>query len=120
MHLGDGERVQRIVQAWAAGDEVRGLALYWDMVYGYLAGLLASDANVRSAALVVRFETMCAAPVETLRAVLEHCQLADSESVALRLAPGIRYSKYYPSNFSPEDFDIIQEETGGTASWFGY
>jgi hypothetical protein len=37
MNLGDGKRVQEIVEAWAAGDEVRGLAMYWDMVYGYLA-----------------------------------------------------------------------------------
>src|SRR5262249_58048855 len=73
MHLGDGDRVRRIVAAWAAGDEVRGLALYWDMVYGYLARLLAADAQVRDAALVVRYETLEAAPAETLPAVLPHC-----------------------------------------------
>src|SRR5205807_7230543 len=39
MNLGDGERVQQIMQAWQASEEVRGLALYWDMVYGYLARL---------------------------------------------------------------------------------
>src|SRR5262249_1679220 len=68
MHLGDGDRVRRIVAAWEAGDEVRGLALYWDMVYGYLARLLAADARVRDAALVVRYEALEAAPAETLRA----------------------------------------------------
>ena len=120
MHLGDGERVRRIMAAWAAGDEVRGLATYWDMVYGYLARLLASDAQVRAAALVVRFETVCDAPADTLRAVLGHCMLPDAESIVQRHAPGIRKPDYYQNNFSPNDLDVIREETAATASLWGY
>src|SRR5205807_4992496 len=115
MHLGDGERVRRVMEAWAAGDEVRGLAMYWDMVHGYLARLLASDARVRDAALVVRFETLCAAPAETLRAVFAHCALPDAESIVARHAPVIRVPTYYDSNFSPEDLAVIEAETAGTA-----
>src|SRR5579864_75011 len=33
MNLGDSERVGKIQEAWTAGEEVRGLAMYWDMVY---------------------------------------------------------------------------------------
>ncbi len=120
MHLGDGERVQQIRQAWAAGDEVRGLAVYWNMVHGYLAGLLASDAQVRAAALAVRFETICDAPVQTLQAVLGHCLLPDAERIALRHAPGIRYPDYYRNHFSAGELDVIREETAGTASLWGY
>jgi hypothetical protein len=120
MHLGDGERVRRIRGAWAAGDEVRGLALYWDMVYGYLARLLASDARVRDAALVVRFEALCAAPAETLRAVLEHCALPDAERVVERHASAIRAPTYYESKFSPEELAVIRQETAGTAGLLGY
>jgi hypothetical protein len=120
MHLGDGERIQRIVDAWAAGEEVRGLARYWDMVYGYLARLLASDAGVRAATRVVRFETICDAPGETLRAVLEHCLLPDAERLVEQHAPGIRYPTYYQSPFSPHDLDVIREETAATASLWGY
>src|SRR5207249_4742017 len=36
MHLGDDVRVRQIMKTWEAGDEVRGLAMYWDMVYAYL------------------------------------------------------------------------------------
>jgi hypothetical protein len=120
MNLGDGNRVQEIMRAWAAGDEVRGLAMYWDMVYGYLARLLESDAQVRAAALVVRFETLCERPAETLRGVFHHCQLPDSESIIERYAPGIRSPTYYSSNFSPHDLDVIREETAATARLWGY
>jgi hypothetical protein len=120
MHLGDGERVRRIVDAWATGDEVRGQALYWDLIYAYLARLLDSDARVRAASLVVRFETICDAPSETLRAVLSHCQLPDAESIVKRFAPGIRYPTYYQNNFSPHDLDAIREEIAATASLWGY
>src|SRR5262249_35403509 len=37
LNLGDGERVRDVLRAWAAGEEVRGWAASWDMVYGHLA-----------------------------------------------------------------------------------
>jgi hypothetical protein len=120
MHLGDGDRVRRVAAAWAAGDEVRGLALYWDMVYGYLARLLATDARLRQAALVVRFEALCADPEDTLRAVLGHCALPDADSIVDRHASGIRSPTYYQHKFSPEDLAVIRAETAGTASLWGY
>jgi hypothetical protein len=120
INLGDGARARRIRQAWAAGEEVRGLAMYWDMVYGYLADLLASDAALREAALVVRFESLCADPQDTLRAVLGHCALPDADSVVERHAPGIRSPNYYDSNLSAEDLAVIRAETAGTAWRWGY
>jgi hypothetical protein len=120
MHLGDGERVRRIVAAWAAGDEVRGLAMHWDMVYGYLARLLASDARVRDAALAVRFEALGAAPAETLRAVLGHCRLPDAERLVERHVPRIRPPTSSASTFSAEDLAVIRAETAGTACLWGY
>src|SRR5256885_17146227 len=77
MNLGDGERVRAIQRAWAAGEEVRGWAYYWDMVHGHLARLLDADPQVRAATKVVHFEDLCAAPAETIRAVLDHCVLPD-------------------------------------------
>jgi hypothetical protein len=120
MNLGDGERVQQIMHAWRAGDEVRGLALYWDMVYGYLARLLDSDAQVHAATHIVRFETMCEAPHETLRAVLGHCKLPDSERVVQQRAPSVRYPAYYQHHFSERDLQVIEEHTAGTARMWGY
>jgi hypothetical protein len=120
MHLGDGERTRRIQSAWARREEVRGTAAYWDVVHRCLAGLLASDERVRNAALVVRFETLCASPAETLRAVLAHCELPDAEPVVRRHAPAIRLPSYYESNFSAEEIAVIRDETAETARLFGY
>ncbi len=120
MNLGDRERVRKIFRAWGEGEEVRGWAMSWDMVYGYLARLLASESPVRAAALVVRFETMCAAPVETLRAVAEHCVLPDAERLVERHAPGIHVPAYYQSHFSADELAVIREETAATAALWGY
>ncbi|HJT79347.1 MAG TPA: sulfotransferase, partial [Gemmataceae bacterium] len=119
MNLGSRDGVRQIQQDWAAGDEVRGLARYWALVYGHLARLLAADAAVRAAALVVRFEALCEAPAETLRAVLAHCGLPDADAIVERYAAGVRIPSYYSSNFSARDLDVIREETAATAGLWG-
>jgi hypothetical protein len=120
MHLGDPEKVRRVVDAWRNGEEVRGLAIYWDMVHGYLAGLLAENAALRDAALVVRFESLCADPARVLEDVLRHCALPDAERVAASHAPRIRVPGYYDSRLTPEEIAVIREETAATASRWGY
>lgn len=116
MNLGDSGRVQAIQRAWAVGEEVRGWAWYWDMVYGHLTRLLETDARVRAATKVVHFEDLCAAPAETIRSVLEHCALPDGERVAAQLASSIRAPDYYQSPFSPAELALIREETASTAN----
>jgi hypothetical protein len=120
INLGDAGRVRAIQGAWAAGEEVRGLALCWDMVYGHLAGLLASDERVRAATLVVRFEDLCAAPAETIRAVLAHCALPDAERVVARFAPGIRPPDYYRFPFTLYELALVRDLTADTAARWGY
>jgi Sulfotransferase family len=120
MNLGDGERVRAILRAWAAGEEVRGWACYWDMVYGHLARLLDADAQVRAAVRIVRFEDLCDAPAETIRVLLDHCALPDGERVVARFAPAIRAPDYYQSSFSAAELALIHAETAHTASHWGY
>jgi Sulfotransferase family len=120
INLGDSEQVQGIRRAWAAGEEVRGWARYWKMIYGYLAQLLNSNAQVGAAARIVRFESLCDNPTETIRAALEHCSLPDGEQCLARYGAEIRRPNYYKTSFSPEDLAIIHEETSGTASHWGY
>jgi hypothetical protein len=120
MHLGDAARVRQVLDAWAAGEEVRGLAIYWDMVYRYLAHLLDADAPVRDAALVVRYEELCAAPGETLQAVFAHCALSDADRIIDRHAADIQAPTYYQSNFSAQEQAIIREETVEAARLWNY
>lgn len=116
MNLGDGERVRAIQRAWAAGEEVRGWACYWDMVYGHLARLLDDDAQVRAATKVVRFEDLCESPVKTIRSVIDHCSLPDTERVVAQFAPSIRSSDYHENPFSAAELAVIREETASTAN----
>ena len=94
--------------------------MYWDMVYGYLARLLAGDACVRAAARVVRFEALCDAPAQTLRDALEHCALPEAEAVVAQHAGRIRRPAYYTKNLSSRDLEVIQEHTAATARLWGY
>jgi hypothetical protein len=116
MNLGDGERVRAIQRSWAAGEEVRGWACYWDMVYSHLAHLLDADARVRAATKVVRFEDLCAAPAETIRAVLEHCALPGGEQVVAQFTPSVRSPDYYLSPLSAAERALIREETAFSAN----
>ncbi len=120
MHLGDSAKVRRVLDAWHAGDEVRGLAICWDMAYGHLARLLTANTALREAALVVPYESLCAAPAAVLEGVLRHCALADAGSVVGRHSPAIRAPDYYDSGLSPADRAVIREETAATASFWGY
>ncbi len=120
MNLGERERVAEVRRAWANGDEVRGLAICWDMVYGHLARVLAHDERVRTVSLVVRFETLCAEPASTLRAVFDHCRLDDGEPTLQRQTRRIRLPDYYKIEFSDADRAIIREETAATALRWGY
>jgi hypothetical protein len=120
MHLGDGDRVREILAAWARGDEVRGLAMYWDAVYRWLADLIAADDGVRAAVRVVRYEDVGAAPAATLQAALDHCGLSAGDVVAGQLAAGVRSATTSPASFSASDREIITAETRVTAARWGY
>jgi len=120
MNLGDRERVQKILDAWAVGEEVRGWAIYWDMVYRYLAELLESNEAVRAASLIVRFETLCEHPAASLQAALDHCGLPNPQPIIDRFASTIRKPDYYQNLFSAEELALIHEVTGTTAGRWGY
>lgn len=120
MQLGDAARTAQILDDWSAGREMSGWAKYWDVVYSYLGGLLERDEQVRAASLMVRFETLCQSPAETLRAVFEHCQLRDSEALVARFAPTIREPTYYTGRFSQEEQSVIRTITAEGARRWGY
>ncbi len=89
------------------------------MVYSYLDRLLCADPRVREAVKIVRFETLCEAPAETIRDVLAHCRLPDA-TIAERFAGTVRVPDYYKSPLTSADLAVIHEETAATASRWGY
>lgn len=120
INLGDDQQIREIIHDWSAGQEVRGLAQYWNLVYSYLDRLLAADKQVRAATCVVRFETLCDSPIETLTNALRHCNLPDTGDIIERYAGNIRHPTYYSSNFTEDDRATIAELTAETAQRWGY
>jgi hypothetical protein len=108
-----------IAQLWACGEEVRGWARYWAAIYEFIARRLDENPALRQAALVVRFEDLCAAPEETLIRLRDHCALDDRDLIA-RWAERLHAPAYYRARFSDEDLRIIAEEAGAVALSFGY
>jgi hypothetical protein len=119
INVGDGA-VSEILQAFYNGDEVRGLALYWASLHAWLADLLESDAALRAAVRVVRFEDLCRSPRETLAGIFEHCALPDSTGLVEAAAARMHAPTYYRPSFTPQDLAVIAELTGDTARRFGY
>jgi hypothetical protein len=120
MNLGDDDRARMVAEAWARGEDARGFAMQWDAVYGHLRRVLESDARVRAASLVVRFESLCDTPADLLKAVADHCELPDAASLIDRHAPGIRHPRYYEYDLSAADRAAIRAETAATAAHWGY
>jgi hypothetical protein len=116
----DPARLARVTDAWRRGDEVEGWALYWAHVYGHLADLLDGNSALKKAALVVRFEDMCRAPLETLRAALAHCQLEATPAWLEERAAVIRFPSYYRPRFTSDDLATIERHTADVARRFGY
>lgn len=120
LNLGDAGRTGAVQTALTSGDEIRGLALYWNMVYAHVWRVLETDPAVRRASLVVRYEDMAADPATTLRAVLRHCELPAADALVGRHAPRIRRPTSDPSAFSIPEREVIRTITAATAGLWGY
>lgn len=119
INVGDTSKIEEIQQLWKSGEEVRGWARYWAMIYGYVADQLESDTELRDATLIVRFEDLCTDPAATLEHIFAHCRLADEKAIA-NWAERLHLPTYYIANFSTADEAIIEEEARAVRRRFGY
>ena len=120
INVGDSARVEEIQKLWQTGDEIRGWARYWAMIHAFVADRLEASAALRAAAIVVRYEHLCAEPEKTLRSLCAHCGLDNADAIVARHASRLRAPTYYSPKFSDSELKIIEEETAATASRFGY
>ena len=119
VNTGDYERVQEIERLWKTGEEARGWGKYWASVYSYVAGVIQSR-KLQDRCLVVRYEDLCAAPVEKLGILSEHCGLEGLLQYSSDLVTTISLPTYYESSLSRQEIDSIWEETAETAEIFSY
>jgi len=120
INTGDEDAAREIEALWAAGEDVRGWALYWRSIYDFVLTRLDADPALRAATLLVRFEDLCASPTETLRTLSSHCGLEDPNGALAKFAGQIRAPAYYQPSFSDEDRRIIRSVTADTAARLGY
>lgn len=117
---GDTAAVRAVQACWAAGDEVRGWAKYWALIYRAVADGLAADPALAASCQVVRYEDLCDRPLETVTAVARALALPDDAATLATLAEGFHRPDYYTPSFTDADRAVIVEETAEVARRFGY
>jgi hypothetical protein len=120
INLGDRATIEGVLDAWKAGHEPEGWALYWRHVYGWLAELLDENAAVRKAALVMRFEDLHGKPGESLDRILDHCGLDADTATRETLAARLRRPASHKAKLGNEASAQIRSLCGKTAAKFGY
>jgi hypothetical protein len=116
---GDPSATESVLGLWEQGEEVRGSARHWALVYGWLAEQLERDEKLRRATTVVRYEELCQSPAAMLLGLLDHCEF-DADPAVMDFADRLREPSYYRPQFSTEELDIIAEETGAVVKRLGY
>ncbi|UCG17320.1 MAG: hypothetical protein JSV19_04665, partial [Phycisphaerales bacterium] len=119
------EKVEEYMDAdiqalWRRGEDVRGWARYWAMIYGHVAVALERDAALREATMVLRYEDLCERPEETMRGLLAHCRLDADENVIAEFAGKLQPPSYYRPDFSQGELAAIEEETAAVILTAGY
>lgn len=120
INVGDMPAAQSIAALWRDGQEVRGWARYWAMLYGFVIAQQERDPAVRQASLIVRYEDLCDRAEATLAAAFAHAGLELAPGEAATMAQRLSQPGYYQPGFSAEDEAIIAEETGPVAAALGY
>ncbi len=122
LHLGDPALVKEINRCWQGGREVRGWALLWSSLYGYLSQMLQRNAALREACHIVRYEDLCRQPERVIPTMLQHAGL-DIDTfrpVIQEYGNKLSLPSYYQPAFTRRELADISEVTGQTAARFGY
>lgn len=119
--VGDGVAAE-VEALWAAGEEARGWARYWNSLHHFVARQrLADPEGLGAATMVVRYEDLCSRPREVLAAVLAHAGLPPASPAELdALTARISAPAYYAPRFTDAERAIIAEETAEARGLLGY
>jgi hypothetical protein len=120
VNTGDQARIDEIVSLWGRGEETQGWARYWSQIHGHIADRLDANEQLRTAAMVVRFEDMCRQPRETMQAVFDHCRLRGMDERIADLTQRVHAPSYYRPNFSDQELAMVDRLTRPVAERFGY
>lgn len=120
INVGDTACAQSIEALWRDGQEVRGWARYWAMLYGFVLDQRAADPALERAVMILRYEDLCDRAEATLDAAFAHVGLPLDPAGRAAMAARLSRPTYYDPDFSAEDEAVIAAETAGTRTRLGY
>lgn len=120
INMGNNQCIQEILKLWSGADHVRGWARYWNHVYKNLADMLESNADLKKASIVVRYEDFCRHPASTIEAIMNHGAFTNEPEKIDEFCEYISAPNYYNCPFDNEEMAVIHEETKQAAKYFCY
>lgn len=123
INLDDTDTVQDIRELWKNKETyVTGWAKYWASIYSHVHHTLKHNQNLADATLVVRYETLCGSPDETIDRIIEHTELDSKkfEGVKKKYVKTLRPPAYYSVQYSDKETESIKNITGPIARLFDY
>jgi hypothetical protein len=116
----NAEQGDRVLAAWASGDEYLGYGIQWSAIYGFVAELRRTNREVARRTIVVRYEDLCAQPEPTMRHLLQTLELDQHDATRLF----VQLSKVEQSEHAPTLGDSlyrsVHTEVGDVAAEYGY
>lgn len=122
IHFGDVDAARAIRACWDEGREVEGWSRYWAMTYRHVLGQLKSDAGLRRAVMLFRYEDLCRHSGAVIDRILAHCALDPGAFVEHRATYTERLSlpDYYQPEFSPRERTQIERHCHPVLDDLGY
>lgn len=120
LNLGDTEAALSVARLWESGQEARGLARHWAMVYGFVLDQLEREPGLRERTLLLRYEDVCADAQAALTRAFAHVALSLPGDRLAAMAGRLSAPTYYSDHFTPDDVAAIAEETAAVAARLGY
>ena len=120
INTGDTARAQAVEALWRDGQEVRGWARYWAMLYGHALDRIEADPALAASVLLVRYEDLCDRAEATLAAVFAHAEVPASPAQRRSMAERLSRPTYYDPGFAAADEEVIAAETAPVRRRLGY
>jgi hypothetical protein len=122
INLDDTNLVHEIRNHWTSGETyVKGWAKYWASVYSHVHEMLEQNQRLAKACLVVRYETLCEKPSETIDRIFEHAELDIGKFKRKHeYVDSLRPPTYYSVQYSDDEKESIKRITGPVAKLFDY
>ncbi len=120
INTGNTERTQVVYRAWRRGEEIRGWAIYWSQIYGYLADVLEKSPAVRAASILIPFEDLCTEPKLNVQNLFGHCGFSTKDHNIKAAAGQVRNPTDYANSLADDEIALINLETFDTAKRLCY